>query len=399
MRKDWRYILYVTIAFGLFLLLKLTSPKQHNWTVTFAPDDKNPYGGYAMNTLVEKSILPHTIAHSFKTLYELKDSLKPTDNIFIVCEKFNIGKEDADVLLDNVAKGGTAFIASQYFWGDFADTLKLSVSDFLFNGGNILGAKDTAVLKFAANAFDTVPEYRYRRDNIPSYFARFDTTRTTVIAWSGTHKPVTIRMKWGKGNLVLNSTPKMFSNICLLSGRNHEFVAATLSYLPKMPVIWTENYQRGRREITTPLRFILRSEPLRWAYYISVISICVFMIFETKRKQRMIPIIKPLPNTTLEFLSTIGNLYYQRGEHKNIAEKRVNYLLDHVRANHWLNTNTLDENFILSLSRKTGKDESDVRNLVNLIIEIRNADKISADTLLKLNDSIERFSLREILQK
>ncbi|MEJ7643344.1 MAG: DUF4350 domain-containing protein [Chryseolinea sp.] len=391
MRKDWKYILYVALAFGLFLLLKLTSPKQHDWTVTYAPDDKNPYGAYAMNILMANTFLPKSIAHSFKTLYELKDSLKHVDNIFIVCEKFDTGKEDTDVLLNHVARGGTAFIASKNFWGKFADTLKLNTSDYLFKSGNILAPNDTAIVKFAAAAFDTVPEYRYRGDNIPNYFAKFDTTRTTVIAWSDAHQPVTVYVKWGKGNFILNSTPMMFSNICLLSGKNHEFVAATLSYLPKASTLWTENYQRGRREIATPLRFILQNESLRWAYYISVIAILIFMIFEMKRKQRIIPIIKPLPNTTLEFLSTIGNLYYERGQHKNIAEKKINYLLDRIRENYWLNTSPMDENFVLSLSRKAGKNESDIRRLANLIIQIRNANEISADTLIELNDSVEQF--------
>jgi hypothetical protein len=191
----------------------------------------------------------------------------------------------------------------------------------------------------------------------------------------------------------------MFSNICILSGANNEFVASTLSYLPKTSVLWTENYQRGRREISTPLRFILLNEPLRWAYYVALIAILVFMVFEMKRKQRPIPIIKPLPNTTLEFLSTIGNLYYHRGEHKNIADKKINFLLEHIRSHHWINTNILDDNFVLSVSRKAGKDESDVRQLVNLIIQIRNAIEIDAETLIDLNDRVEKFLMPATLHK
>ena len=53
MRKDWKYILYISMAFGLFVLLKLLSPKQHNWTITFGADDKNPYGGYALYELLK----------------------------------------------------------------------------------------------------------------------------------------------------------------------------------------------------------------------------------------------------------------------------------------------------------------------------------------------------------
>jgi hypothetical protein len=33
--------------------------------------------------------------------------------------------------------------------------------------------------------------------------------------------------------------------------------------------MWTEYYHLGRMESTTPLRFILTNEPLRWGYYIT----------------------------------------------------------------------------------------------------------------------------------
>ena len=76
------------------------------------------------------------------------------------------------------------------------------------------------------------------------------------------------------------------------------------------------------------------------------------MVFEMKRKQRIIPVINPLANTTLEFVGTIGDLYYQSAEHKNIAEKRIHFLMDQIRAKYWINTDKLDEIFIQTLSPK-----------------------------------------------
>jgi hypothetical protein len=198
-------------------------------------------------------------------------------------------------------------------------------------------------------------------------------------------------MKIGKGNLILNSTPLIFSNIYLLSSINHEFVSKTLSYLPKEDVTWTEYYHLGRMEASTPLRFILTNEPLRWAYYITLISILLFMVFEMKRRQRIIPIIKPLSNTTLEFVSTIGNLYFQSAEHKNIAEKRIHFFMDQIRSKYWLNTAHLDDAFIQALTKKTGKQEDDVRGLINAMISIRSKEKISAEELIELNKRIEIF--------
>lgn len=396
MRKDWKYILYVSAAFGLFVTVKLLSPKQYNWTISYSHEDKNPYGGYALNELLATVFPSGKINHSYRTVYEINDSLKSKSNILIISSRFSGEKEDTDVLLKHAERGGTVFIAAQYFWGHFADTLKIKTYDYFFKGEDIFTKKDSSALKFANYRMDTVKEFYYRRDNIHNYFSRFDTTRTTVVAKNDKNMPVAIRIKWGEGNFILSSTPLIFTNIYLMSRNNHELAAGMLSYMPDAPLEWTEFYHMGRMEIGTPLRFILTTEPLRWAYYILVVSILLFMIFELKRKQRVIPVITPLANTTLEFVGTIGNLYYQQYEHKNIAEKKIHFLLDHIRSNYWLATGHLDESFINTLTRKSGKPEVEVNELIKSVITIQSRDKIKAEELISFNKQVELFTNKTV---
>ena len=58
-------------------------------------------------------------------------------------------------------------------------------------------------------------------------------------------------------------------------------------------------------------RQILQSQALKWAFYMTLISLILFVIFRGKRTQRIIPVIDPLKNATLDFTKTIGDLYYQ----------------------------------------------------------------------------------------
>jgi len=391
MRRDWKYFLYIGLAFGLFLILKLLSPKKYDWTITYSHDDKNPYGAYALNELLP-SIFSNDIRHSNKTVYETNDSFKTDTNILILASNFNGDEQDSKVLLRHVANGGNVFISAQYFGGNFADTVDIATYDYFFKGTDILSKRDTSSLRFANSKLDTMREFYYRRDNIHNYFSHFDSTRTTVIAKNDRNMPVTIRVTWGKGSFILNCTPLIFTNIYLLSRNNHEFVSTTLSYLPDAPLEWTEYYHMGRMEIGTPLRFVLSNESLRWAYYITIVSILIFMIFEMKRRQRIIPVIKPLANTTLEFVGTIGTLYYQSSEHKNIAEKKIHFLMDQIRTRYWMNAQNLDESFIQVLARKTGKDEELVRSLVKMIAMIQSRDQISASELIDFNKKIEKFN-------
>jgi hypothetical protein len=215
--------------------------------------------------------------------------------------------------------------------------------------------------------------------------------KAAVLVKNDFYQPVTVRIKKGKGTIILNCTPIIFTNIYLLANQNHDFISSSLSYLPQGRTYWTEFYHVGRMEAATPLRFILNNEPLRWAYYLSIISLLLFMIFEAKRKQRIIPVIRALPNTTMEFISTIGNLYYQRGDHKNIADKKIQFFFDYIHAHYFMATTQRDELFISTLSRKSGVGEETVKPLIDSINRIINSKNIEQKELESLNRLLEKF--------
>lgn len=388
--KDWKYIVYVVGAILLFTLVKMLAPKQFDWTMTLAHEDKNPYGTYVLHELMP-TLTPDTkIDLSYKTAYELKDSIQSNDVLFTLATTFRTGKDESIALLKHVENGGTVFISAQYFRGHFPDTLGIGTYDYIFKAGGV-SLRDSAYMRIANIGLDTT-HYNYLRDNTHQYFDRFDTTRTTVIAENDYAQPTTIRVSYGKGNFILNSTPAVFTNIYMMANENRQFAASTFSYFPEGNIYWTEYYQRGRMESQTPLRFILRNEPLMWAYYLTLGAILIFMLFEAKRKQRIIPIIKPLPNTSLQFVSTVGNLYYQNADHKNVAEKKINYLLEQIRTKYLVRTTHFDKDFIHTLASKSGNTEDLVATLFKKISFIQSSTVISAEQLMELNEHIEQFN-------
>lgn len=390
MKKDWKYITYLGILGALLLVLMLSKSKQYDWTVTFHHQDKNPYGAYAFSQLFP-TLTNHSITNSYQPLYELKDTLQANENIFILSSTFSPGKLDTEVLLNHIENGGYAFISANNFYGRLADTLGITVSDSFFQGENAFIQGDSAKIHFVNPALDSTEQFYYKRGNAHNYFSYIDSVEATVISRNDFGQPVAVRIARGKGALILNCTPMAFTNIHLLDSINHQFASASLSYLPKQKTHWTEFYHLGRMEAATPLRFILRTEPLRWAYYLTIISILLFMIFESKRKQRIIPIITPLANTTLEFVGTIGNLYYQRSDHKNIAEKKIQFFMEQVYSQFHINAKITAEEFIMPLARKSGASEQTVRNLVKTINQISEKEKISTSELTHLNELIEKF--------
>jgi hypothetical protein len=317
--------------------------------------------------------------------------MQSNENILIISSRFSPDQEDAKVLLTMIENGATAFISSTEFSGTFADTLGVVTGDSFFQGENSFEQSDSASLHLVTPVMDSTRLFPYKRANIHNYFRRIDSVSASVIAKNDFNQPVTVRIKKGKGTLILNCTPIIFTNIYLLANQNHDFVATSLSYLPHKNTYRTEFYHLGRMEVATPLRYILTNEPLSWAYYITIITLLLFMIFEAKRKQRIIPVVTPLANTTLEFVSTIGNLYYQRGDHKNIADKKIQFFFDYIHTHFFMSTNQRDESFISTLSKKSGAREQTVRSLIEIINMIHSHEKIQKEELITLNALLEKF--------
>jgi len=117
----------------------------------------------------------------------------------------------------------------------------------------------------------------------------------------------------------------------------------------------------------------------------------IFMIFNAKRRQRIIPIKVPLQNTTVDFTKTIGNLYLQEGNHHIIIDKKIIYFLEKIRTDYLIDTFHLDETFINRLHQKTGKDKADIENIVRLIKRHRNNLPSTEKDVIEISKAIDKL--------
>ena len=191
---------------------------------------------------------------------------------------------------------------------------------------------------------------------------------------------------------MLHTQPAAFTNFHLLKENHHEYAQKIISYIPKNDLFWLTKNQNGDIVSQSPMRYILSQPALRWAWWLFLIGTLVFMIFNAKRKQRIVPILPPLPNTTVDFVKTIGNLYFQEGNHDLIIDKKIVYFLEKIRTDYLLDTNKLDEDFIKKLHQKSGKNSLDIQKLVYLIQAHRkNPHESMEEDLIKINKAIEKI--------
>ena len=201
-----------------------------------------------------------------------------------------------------------------------------------------------------------------------------------------------VKQSFGDGEILIHLMPEVFTNYFVLRENNYKYTQNVLSYIDQeKDLLWDNHHKNGKTVYSSPLYIFLRNRYLKWAYYILLIGTVLWVIFEGRRKQRAIPIVKPLPNQTLTFTKTIAGMYFDKKDHKSIALHQINHFLEFVRSTYNLDTNFINDEFIKKLALKSDNTLEETRLLINYIVSLRSRQALTQEELLELNKRIEAF--------
>jgi len=391
MKSQRKFIIILGVVFIAMVVFELMRPKPIDWRQTYSEYDKIPFGNVILYHALPQIFPGATLETVREPMYNTLSADSAAGRLYVsISKKFAPDELDTKALLEFVKNGGEAFLSADVFDGALADSLKFS-SEVNY----VLQFSDSNYVRFTSPALSpNGKEWKYKGGLATNYFKEFDTTGAVVTAINRDSQPVMIQQPYGDGTFYLSTTPISFTNYYVLAGDNREFITKTLSMISPEVVLWDEYYKVGRDEIRSPFRYILSVEALRWAYYCVLLGGLLFVVFRAKRDQRIIPVIPPVTNSTLEFVDTVGQVYYQQGDHANLAEKKIHYFLDFVRVNYYVRTNEFTEEFYQKVSEKSGVDLPSVRKVFRDIERIRGKEQILEVELETLHANIEQFYSR-----
>jgi hypothetical protein len=137
--------------------------------------------------------------------------------------------------------------------------------------------------------------------------------------------------------------------------------------------------------------WLMKQPALASALWLLLILMLIIYLFESKRKQRSIPIIQPLKNASVDFVKTIGRLYFQRHDNKNLAQKMTVHFQDHVRGKYGIRAALNDPEFEKRLAWKTGYDINALKDLLYYMNMLQDGFEVTDAGLLELNRKLEHF--------
>lgn len=373
-----------------YVLFEYYRPKPINWTPTYRNNDKIPFGTQALFELLPDVMHQSDIKTVRLPVYNFltETTLPRQSNYVLVAHDVNIGPTEIPKLLAYVKRGNNVFISAY----SIPDTLG-AVLGFRAQEKDPAKADTTLRQNFTNPQLRKAQGYNFFHDDGRNFLTIKKPQATTVFGRNARNEPVFIRVRYGKGQFLIHNLPLAFTNYYVLSLRTSDYAVKALSYLPAIPTYWDEYQKQGRfdEEQQSIFRYIRSQPALNWAYYLVIFGLILYAIFAGKRTQRIIPVIEPLRNTSLDFVKTIGRLYFQQGDHDNLARQKIQYFLADVRERYGLNTTVLDKEFTETLARKSGKPTEEINELVQLLRHAQKSTMLSEYDLLTLNRATETF--------
>ncbi len=383
-----KYLIATATLVLVYLTVQLLKPKPTNWNATYLTEDKIPFGTYLLYTRLHDLFPAAKVKKTNKPIYNtLKENASGKSNYFIIGSDIRVDRSDYAEMVKYMEKGNHIFIAAAEISGVLADTLKINSTQNFKLSKNIQQG-----IKFTNPQLQKKGGYYYFNQGLAQqYFNKIDTGKAIVLGLSEQKKVNFIQYKFGKGALYIMPNPLLLTNYSLLKTWGSDYASKALSYLPDAETfLWDEYFSRPKTEDRSPLRVIFNNEPLKWAYYVSIFGLLAFVLFEIKRRQRIIPETEPLKNTSVEFVEVVGRVYYQKRDNRNIAEKKISYLLEYIRTKYRLKTVELDDSFKDSLSNLS-EAAPVIEALLTSIKQIKKGQMVSDQQLIELNKLIEQF--------
>lgn len=452
MKSSRNFLFAMLVLFVLFCLLQVNLPKKFVWSPTFSHVDKQPLGCFVFDSVLTQS-LPNGYHVTKKTFFQLdQEHAKEKISVLMVVDQQNLKQLDVKYLCNIARRGGKVMVvaSSSFDDGRNADTVvvdelertfKVRIEDGTYFSlrGILSGLKahdndmyDTIYWNnretmYAAQPYkmfynmvggtlfvDSVPKvkrlaytlstagYDYRHDSLyVGDFTSFDTIvdekeRIERIDTFAIKKvPTAVSVPYGKGEVIFVSSPLLFTNYGMLEGITSVYIFRLMSYLADLPVYRTEAYVKTDAMLVaeqSPFREFIKRPPLRWALYLALLGVVLFMIFTARRRQRVIPIMSKPANRSLEFIQLIGTLYYQRKDHVDLVRKKFKLFAEELRKTAGVDisdVNTDDREYLL-LAEKTGMNSDRLKKVIRQIrLVLHSEGNISVEEMRSLIDAMD----------
>jgi hypothetical protein len=406
--KGSRTSLFVVVGavIGLAVVVVLSLSKKTHWQESYQVNDTHPYDLSLLYELLEDATDQHveSITNHLTTFKLAKDK-----NYFFVANQMHIDSVSCSYLLDYIAEGGNALIATSTNPHNLVRELKQRGFGELTNWHNatdtlnvIIGSEQDDASFKTRFIYAPFGENRSRKWSVFSGSSIYNQSVTTLGTSRKSKKEAGasnfIRIQIGKGYLFLHSNPLLFTNYYLRQKHGFQYIREVVRQLPNRHCVWDEyNRQPHFNSPSTtnfqpsPLKYVLSQPPLRWAWYVLLFGFLLLLLFRTKREQRIIPLLPSMENTSVSFARSLGALYHGSGSPKYIALEMMKLFNNYNRRKYNINRVVNDPSIGKKIAQKSKVSQELVDRILRLEREVIYNPNAHMKQIVPLYQSLEEY--------
>jgi hypothetical protein len=397
-------------------LLASCGSKRMNKRVTLWRNDKIPYGAYVAyenlphlfpdaEVVINKKSPDKYKSYSLQTIKDDDNDVTVEDSktsYIIIATDVIPDENEAAAILGMVSRGQHVFISSLRINETLLDSLHLKTAYY----SSDFNREDSLTVSVINPVSKDSLSFSYPGMALDNYFVSIDSSFTTVLGKDMHGRPNFVQFNYeGGGSLYIHLAPAALSNFFLLHKNNKAYYDNVFSYLPKNSEVvrWDDYFRYNKsgnndggsgqkgKGLFGAGSWLSKQPALAQAMWLLLLLMVFIYLFESKRKQRIIPVIQPLKNASVDFVKTIGRLYFQRRDNKNLAQKMAVHFQDYVRSKYSIRTSLTDPEFEKRLAWKTGYDIIALKDLLYFMNMLQDEPSVSDEGLLELNRKLEHF--------
>lgn len=426
-----RTALIVSVVFGvaiigLIIYFAYNQDQRFRWYPTYSDTGEEPYDLAMLRRQLEKSYSLKSIQKNLIEELPL-DGAAGSSYVFIGDYPYYT-EAQADHLMEYLRRGGRVFIAANRL----PDSLiqNLIYGDQCSPFGDFWRGTLGNIYKETVRASFTHPElntrfYEFAYTNNFAFWGHnwcfipkeriCDEAKYPMATLGqlrdpeqGTH-PNFVRMQVESGRVFFHTNPILFTNYYFVNAQGFEYLTKVFAHLdgeriywdrkssvPENPSLFNRRPENNLSAQRNPMEYVYSQPALRMAWYLMLVLGLLYVLFRAKRRQRIIPIIEPNRNTSLEFVQTISRLYFQQQDHKSILLKQMQQFLSHLRRRYHIVVRTIDEPLLERLAVRTSVSKDILRPIfdeyerISKALEDREV-RVAGSTLNRFYALIERF--------
>lgn len=227
----------------------------------------------------------------------------------------------------------------------------------------------------------------------------YDKSYKPICVASDTLTTACLREYPNGGKLIVTTMPLVFTNYGVMDSdarKLSEYMSSFFKGRKLYRLHEEKNKKSVMEEEDGDFKYIMSQPPLKWAFYIILGLLVVYMVFNSRRRMKAIPVHKIDEDTTLQFAKVLGTFYYHQDNHVPFLMKKYDKLKSTLQSRYGWDVDKMEASDLIN--RLYVITEIKKERIAKLFILIREYSQ-DARTISAKKDIIEYIEIIKEIEK